>query len=60
MIGRHEPQALIERTVPRDTYASWLEGREADRERERENAPQIRWVHRPRGEDGRAIVARRL
>ena len=58
--GRHEPQSLIERIVPRDTYAAWLEQREAESERERERSPQIRWVHRPRGEDGRALIARRL
>lgn len=58
--GRHEPQSLIEGIVPKDPYAAWLEQREAERELERESSPQIRWVHRPRGEAGTAIVARRL
>ena len=58
--GRHEPQILIEQIVPRDTYDAWQEQREAEREREREARPQIRWVHRQRGENGRAISARRL
>jgi hypothetical protein len=58
--GRHEPQNLIERIVPRDPYAVWLEQRERDRERERERGSQVRWVHRPRGGDGGTIVARRL
>jgi len=57
--GRHEPQSLMERIVPKDPYAAWLEQREAERELERESSPQIRWVHRPRGEAGR-IIARRL
>jgi hypothetical protein len=58
MAGRHEPQILIERIVPTDPYAAWLEQREA--ERELEQRPRVRWVHRQRGADGRAIVARRL
>ncbi len=58
--SRHEPPDLFERIVPQDTYAVWLQRREADRERERERCPQIRWVSRPRGADGRAIVAGRL
>ncbi len=57
-VGRHEPQVLIERIVPKDPYAAWLEQREA--EREHEPRPRVRWVHRQRGPDGRAIVARRL
>jgi len=58
--GRHEPQSLIERIVPKDPYAAWLEQREAERELERESNPQIRWVHRPRAAAGTAIIARRL
>jgi len=58
--GRREPQILIERIVPRDPYAAWLEQREAEGEREREARPQVRWVHRQRGADGRAIAAGRL
>lgn len=58
MAGRHEPQVLIERIVPKDPYAAWLEQREA--QREFEERPRVRWVHRQRGGDGRAIGARRL
>ncbi len=58
--GRHEPQVLIERVLPADPYAVWLEQREAQGEREREARPQIRLVHRPRGGGGQGIVARRL
>ena len=57
MAGRHEPQILVERIVPQDPYAAWLEQREAAREHE--ERPRVRWVHRQRGGDGRAIVARR-
>jgi hypothetical protein len=56
--GRHEPQILIERIVPKDPYAAWLEQREA--QREFEDRPRVRWVHRQRRGDGRAIAARRL
>jgi hypothetical protein len=58
--GRHEPQILIERIVPQDPYAAWLEQREAEGERDRERRSQIRWVHRQRGADGRTIAARCL
>jgi len=58
MTGRHEPQILVERIVPKDPYAAWLEQR--DTEREREDRPEIRWVTRQRGPDGRGIVAHRL
>jgi hypothetical protein len=58
LVSRHEPQILIERIVPKDPYAAWLEQREA--EREFEDRPRVRWVHRQRGADGRAIGARRL
>jgi hypothetical protein len=58
MTGRYEPQILVERIVPKDPYAAWLEQREAAREHE--ERPRVRWVHRQRGGDGRAIVARRL
>jgi len=58
MTGRHEPQILVERIVPKDPYAAWLEQREAAREHE--ERPRVRWVHRQRGGDGRAIAARRL
>lgn len=58
LAGRHEPQILIERIVPKDSYAAWIEQREA--EREFDDRPRVRWVHRQRGADGRATVARRL
>jgi hypothetical protein len=58
MMGRHEPQILVERIVPKDPYAAWLEQREA--EGEHVDRPRVRWVHRQRGPDGRAMVSRRL
>jgi hypothetical protein len=58
LAGRHEPQILVERIVPKDPYAAWLEQREA--EREFGDRPRVRWVHRQRGPDGRAVAARRL
>ena len=58
--GRHEPQVLVERIIPKDPYAAWLEQRDAERELERESRPQVRWVHRQRGAQPSEIVARRL
>jgi|GEM_PF-2733570 len=55
--GRHEPQSLIERSLPRDPYAAWLERHEAELERERRRGPRIRWVNRPRGPSAAAIAA---
>jgi hypothetical protein len=48
--SRYEPESFGA-CVPVDTYAAWMQQREADLERAE---PQVRWVVRPRGAAGTA------
>jgi hypothetical protein len=49
--SRYEPQSFTPRVCPPDPYTAWLVQRE---DREREELPPVRWIHRHRGAGGPA------